>query len=695
MNCPTNDDLERWALGFSDDPRAMQSHVDSCDVCGAKAKALRGDHAAIERAAKGVKLPKVGARRRWWMPASGLAAALLIGIVIVSMSRSKPEESLLQGIGQAADEKSRVPRSGPQGTYDYFAYASRSDYRGADVDGKRLMDGDPVGGATRPAPQPPPAPPKTAPPKTEELALLTQAENRAKLGDLSGAMHDFDRALKNNPNNAQALKRRAELRRRQGDKAGADADEAMAGKLGFRPGNPEADLPETPPDMTFDRIVPNPELDTAKETTSTFGLDVDTASYTLVRKYLQDGHLPPADAVRVEEFVNYFRYLDDSPPSGHFAFRLEAAPSPFTKDRHLLRISIRAKEIKPKERKDINLSLVIDVSGSMREGSRLETVKQALHYLVDHLRPADRVGIVLFSTNARKVLDPTPVSSKDKILAVIDELQPENSTNTESGLKLGYEMAAAAFDSAKSNRVVLCTDGVANAGVTDPTAIAEQHKPEAAKGIYLTCVGVGMHNFNNSFLEKLALGSQGNYAYFDTFEEAKKAFGERLIGTMEVVAEDARVQVEFDKDTVAGFRLIGYENRVMANADFRNDKADAGEVGPNQQVTALYEFTRKTEAKGRVVTVKVRFKEPGTKEWIEEQQSIGHPQVLGSLKDASAQYHLAAGAAGFAEVLRGTAKGYGLDAVLEQASAAAAAMDKPADAKELVELIKIAKKLGK
>jgi Ca-activated chloride channel family protein len=469
------------------------------------------------------------------------------------------------------------------------------------------------------------------------------------------------------------------------------------GGSGGRYGGRRAGPAEPPAGMLFRDPGVNPAVPTAAETLSTFGLDVDTASYSIVRNLLRRGQLPPKEAVRVEEFLNSFRYRDPRPPKGAFAVLLEAAPSPFRDGRHLLRIAVQAREIPESERKDVVLTFVVDVSGSMGMENRIGLVKRSLRRLVDRLRPTDRVGIAVYGTDARKLLDPIPAARRDEILGVVDELRIEGSTNLEAGLRVGYGLAAARFDPKAANRVVVCTDGVANNGVTDADALLRIVATERAKGVWLSVLGFGMGNLNDALMERLADAGNGNYAYIDDDAEARKIFDEKLTGLLEVVAADAKLQVEFDPATVETYRLVGYENRRVANKDFRNDTVDAGEVGAGHRVTALYELALKPEAEGRLATVRLRYKEPGTGEVPEQQESLSRGQVLDSAAKASASWRLASAVAQFAELLRGSphAANVSLNGVLAQAVQAAADLDGPADALELVELVRKAAELRK
>ena len=454
---------------------------------------------------------------------------------------------------------------------------------------------------------------------------------------------------------------------------------------------------KAPGAMAFKDYGINPAIDTSKETKSTFALDVDTASYSMIRNYLRRGMLPPKEAVRVEECLNYLRYQDVPPARGSFAIRLEVAESPFHADRHLLRIAVLAKELSEEERKDVVLTFVIDVSGSMNRGNRLGLVKQSLTLLVNRLRPADRIGVVIYGSNAGRVLDLTSLEAKPAILAAIDGLHSGGSTNAEAGLRMGYEMAAKGFDPRATNRVILCSDGVANVGRTGPEAILAQVKEHAAKGITLTTLGFGMGNYNDVLMEKLADKGNGNYAYIDTYREAKKIFTQQLTGLLEVVGYDSKIQVEFDPNTVATFRLVGYENRHVANKDFRNDKVDAGEIGSGHRVTALYELKLKEGKKGRLATVRLRYREPDTKEQVEPMESISLGQVPDEPGLASPSFRLAASVMQFAEILRQSplAEGATLEAVMEVARQAVRDLDDPEDAREFLELVRQAAKLGR
>ena len=285
-----------------------------------------------------------------------------------------------------------------------------------------------------------------------------------------------------------------------------------------------------PPDNTFQNYGLNPFVDTYEDHLSTFAIDVDTASYSVARQYINSGLLPPPEAVRPEEFINYFDQGYPTPPDVAFGIYADGAPSPFTHDgTYLLRIGIQGYQIPAWERKPTALTFVIDVSGSMQQGGRLELVKQSLQLLVDQLRPQDTVAIIAYSTEARVVLYPTSGTDRDTILRAVYSLRPENSTNAEAGLRLGYQVAWDFFRADAVNRVILASDGVANAGNTSPDGILQFVKDYVAQGITLTAVGVGMGNFNDVLLEQLANNGDGNYAYVDNLDEAEKFFVEDMV----------------------------------------------------------------------------------------------------------------------------------------------------------------------
>lgn len=419
--------------------------------------------------------------------------------------------------------------------------------------------------------------------------------------------------------------------------------------------------PTAPADMFFQNYGVNPFIETTDDHLSTFALDVDTASYTLARKYVQDGNLPPADAIRVEEFVNYFKQDYALPNGTAFGLYADGAPSPFHTDgTYILRVGVQGYSVPEWQRQSARLTFVIDVSGSMSQDGRLELVKQALQLLIDRLRPDDSVAIVAYSENAWVVLNPTAGSDRHSILSAVNSLYPQASTNAEAGLRLGYQLAEQMRQPGVVNRVILLSDGVANVGATGPEAILESIGWYAKEyGITLTSVGVGMGNFNDVLLEQLADKGDGHYVYVDDLDEARKLFVEDMVSTLQVIALDAKVQVDFNQDVVARYRLIGYENRAVADSDFRNDTVDAGEIGAGHTVTALYAVHFKPSANGRIATVQMRWKDPQSYAVAEINGNINTWDIALSFEQASPRYQLAVTVAQYAELLRHSPWAYG------------------------------------
>jgi Ca-activated chloride channel homolog len=460
--------------------------------------------------------------------------------------------------------------------------------------------------------------------------------------------------------------------------------------------------------MFFEHYGVNPFIDTEDDPLSTFAMDVDTASYTLARRYVSEGHLPPEDAVRVEEFVNYFDLAYPSPEEGDgaFAIHLEGAPSPFGGERyHLLRIGIQGRRIHVEDRKDAVLTFVIDVSGSMDRENRLGLVKRALRLLVGELQPTDKVGIVVYGSNARQVLRPTGAAHSDEILSAIDSLRPDGSTYAEAGLREGYRMANRAFEEGAINRVILCSDGVANVGRTGADSILDVIGEYAGRDITLSTVGFGLGNYNDVLMEKLADKGNGNYAYVDTLDEAERIFVENLTGTLQVIARDAKIQVAFDPAVVSRYRLLGYENRAVADDDFRDDTVDAGEVGAGHSVTALYEVKFHKDVQdddmGRALTVRIRYQDPDSLMVHEASREFWRDDMHASFEGASSSYRLTAAVAEYAEILRGSywAQESSLEDVLALARAASAELGDDqaigADVSDFIRLVEQASLLAR
>ena len=452
-------------------------------------------------------------------------------------------------------------------------------------------------------------------------------------------------------------------------------------------------------DMYFQHYGVNPTIDVAEEPVSTFSIDVDTASYSVARSYLERGHLPPEAAVRIEEFVNSFDYRYTAPDEGVFTLQAEAFPSPNRAGYHVLHLGLKGREVAAAHRKPANLVFVVDRSGSMAQGNRMALVQDALRMLVGSLRPGDTVGIVSYATEGHAVLEPVGVEARDRILRAIDSLRPAGSTNAQAGLELGYRMAARHLRPGAVNRVILCSDGVANTGrTTSAGGILDSVRSEAERGITLTAVGVGMGNFNDVLLEQLADRGNGHYAYVDDRDEARRIFAEELAGTLEVIAKDVKIQVEFDPASVSRYRLLGYENRGLAARDFDDDRIDAGEIGAGHTVTALYEVKLVEPSETPDVgTVRIRYKDPhGTRSSKIEKQ-LPRSIVRSTWDDASTPTRLSAVVATFAEKLRGSywVRNVAWADLDRQLAALAPRLEGRTEVRELAELVDRARQLDR
>ncbi len=446
----------------------------------------------------------------------------------------------------------------------------------------------------------------------------------------------------------------------------------------------------------------NPFVDTDEDRLSTFGLDVDTASYTVTRRYLEDGNLPVPESVRVEEFVNFFHYGDAPPTRDDFAIRAEGAPTPFAAQGYrLLRFNIRGREIRPEDRKPAVLTFVVDISGSMEAENRLGLVKSSLGLLLGRLKPTDKVGLVVYGSEARVVVEPT--HELGRVRAAVDALRTDGATNAEAGLLLGYDMANRYFRPEGNNRILLCSDGVANVGNSGPGSILERIGKEARRGIELTTLGFGMGNYNDHLMEQLADKGDGRYAYLDTLEEARRVLVEELEGTLETIAKDAKVQVVFSPEVVDRWRLLGYENRDIADEKFRDDTVDAGEIGAGHSVTALYEVKLKPGVRGDkpLAEVRLRWRSEQSGKVREDSKLLRLSQLSSSWERATPALRLASVAAEFAEILRSSywARGSSLDELFRRGqliSVEQSESRRPKDVAELVSLIgKAARLKGK
>ena len=432
-----------------------------------------------------------------------------------------------------------------------------------------------------------------------------------------------------------------------------------------------ATVNDKPYDLTFfQHYGVNPFIDTEDDQFSTFAIDVDTASYTIARRFLDDGHLPDQNSIRVEEFVNYFDQGYEAPTDDAFAIHIDGSPSPFGNGNHwLMRVGLQGKELLDEQRQDATLVFTIDVSGSMAREDRLGLVKRSLRLLVDELRSDDKVAIVTYGDRGSVLLEATEARERGKILQAIDSLEPGGSTYVEDGLKIAYRLAVDEVASNRITRVMVLSDGVGNVGNTGHKSLLRQVQGYVDQGVTLTTVGFGMGNYNDIMMEQLANDGDGAYYYVDTLSEARRIFVDDLTGTLQVIAKDAKVQVEFNPEVVSRYRLLGYENRDVADDDFRDDTVDAGEIGAGHSVTALYELKLREEAEGVVGTVYMRYEDVGLNEVVEINREFHHSDLATDFEETAPTFQLSAVVAEFAEVLRGSywAREGSLQAVAERA----------------------------
>ena len=398
----------------------------------------------------------------------------------------------------------------------------------------------------------------------------------------------------------------------------------------------------------------NPFTKTKTDAQSTFSIDVDTASYTIARRKLNSGSLPPFSSVRVEEFVNFFDYNYDAAEASPFTVHLEGMDDPFREDHHILRVGIQGKEFTPQTRPPLRLTFLVDVSGSMSSQDKLPMAQKALHLLVDELDERDSVAIATYAGRISAVLQPTSGADRKSIHQAIDQLSSGGSTAMSSGLDLAYQMAWNSFEQGAENRVVVLSDGDANVGRTGWEQMLKQIKSYADRGVTMSTIGLGMGNYKDTRMEQLANKGDGNNYYIDTFTQAKRVFVDDFQSTMISIARDVKIQVEFDPKSVESYRLIGYENRDIADKDFRNDRVDAGEIGAGHNVTALYELVLADGAKNKneLATVRLRYESPGADKAATERSWEIPVADVQSNQRPSEELRLAYTAATFGEILR-------------------------------------------
>lgn len=447
-------------------------------------------------------------------------------------------------------------------------------------------------------------------------------------------------------------------------------------KYGMMAGAPAPVMVAPAPEFRdqYEDVDPNPVKLVSEEPVSTFSIDVDTASYANVRRFLEDGVLPPKDAVRIEELINYFDYTYPQPAEGEapFSTQVNVMPSPFAEGRELMQIGIQGRDIDRDARPPINLTLLMDVSGSMFSDDKLPLAKKAIKLMLEEMEPTDTIAIVVYAGAAGEILEPTPVSDKRKIVAALEALQAGGSTAGGEGLRLAYSLAEQGLKEDAVNRVMLLTDGDFNVGISDPEQLEDFVSRKRETGIYLSVLGFGRGNYNDAMMQKIAQTGNGTAAYVDTLSEARKILADDLSGNIFPIADDVKIQVEFNPARVAEYRLIGYETRLLDREDFNNDKVDAGDIGAGTSVTAIYEITpvgssatqidplrygdtdtSASDPSGEYAFVKLRYKAPGAEESVLLERPVTQADRVASVAAAPQWARFATAVAGYGEMLKG------------------------------------------
>jgi Ca-activated chloride channel homolog len=443
----------------------------------------------------------------------------------------------------------------------------------------------------------------------------------------------------------------------------------------------------------YEDVDTNPIHAVADDPVSTFSIDVDTASYSNVRRFLGEGRLPPRDAVRIEEMINYFRY-DYALPANRqqpFSTSVTVAPSPWAEGRQLVHVGLQGYNIVPRERPPLNLTLLLDVSGSMAEPNKLPLVQQSFRMLIDQLTRRDRISIVVYAGAAGAVLEPTPGDQHARILAALNNLQAGGSTAGGEGLRLAYSLAEQNYNANAVNRVIIATDGDFNVGINDPEQLQDFVERKRETGIYLSVFGFGGGNYNDLLMQRLAQNGNGVATYIDTLNEARRVLRDEMASNMFSIANDVKIQVEFNPARVAEYRLIGYETRMLNREDFNNDAVDAGEIGAGHSVTAIYEIVpvggrtfndplryqneeRAAPATANEIAfLRIRYKLPGqdTSRLIE--RPITNADAVRDIAQANESARWATAVAGYGQLLRGDPylrREYGWNEVIRLAQSA-------------------------
>ena len=464
----------------------------------------------------------------------------------------------------------------------------------------------------------------------------------------------------------------------------------------------------------YEHVEINPVHVTSEDPVSTFSIDVDTASYAVVRRYLDSCELPPQDAVRIEEMINYFDYDYQMPASMDepFETQVSVTPNPWNPDTQLLHVGVQGYDLALEERPRANLVFLIDVSGSMNSPDKLPLAVQAMHMLVDELDRDDTVSIVVYAGAAGAVLEPTQARHSRRIHQALDRLSAGGSTAGGAGLALAYDLAEQNFDEDAVNRVMLLTDGDFNVGVTNNERLEDFVERKRESGIYLSVMGFGRGNYNDAMMQTIAQAGNGVAGYIDSREEARRMLVEESFGSLFPIANDVKIQIEFNPARIAEYRLVGYETRLLNREDFNNDAVDAGEVGSGHSVTAIYEIAApgsdgllveplrysdtaaiEPDIAGEFAHLRIRYKQPGEDDSLLIERPIGDRDSYQHLENASTETRFSIQVAGFAQMLRGdpyVQEGYGYDEIINYASDAFGE-DEYGYREQFVELVEIAR----
>ena len=546
--------------------------------------------------------------------------------------------------------------------------------------------------------------------KVVARAPTKPAEEKKETADLDATLSGAEAETAQAPSSTQQRRKKRKRTRRQrprlrsakGSTNSYGAAVSAPPRSKSRPGPRPRPRPRPEPVSNTENYTDhgvNKMTETSEDKLSTFAIDVDTGSYVIARRKINEGKLPPKASVRVEEFVNYFRYDYPQPTKGPFSVALEGAPSPFyakSKGRHLMRVGVQGKKLSAGKRKPVHLTFLVDVSGSMNRPDKLGLAKKALTILTNNLKEGDTVALVTYAGATKVVLEPTGMYERGRILNALDELRAGGGTAMGTGMELAYKQALTSFKRDHVNRVIVLSDGDTNIGPRSKEAMFAEIEKYVSEGVTLSMIGLGMGNYKDSMMEQLANKGDGNYYYIDSIQEARKVFGEQMDGTLQVIAKDVKIQVEFNPKAVKRYRLIGYENRDIADKDFRDDAVDAGEIGAGHTVTALYEVELVgSKPRGKLATVRVRHKKPDGYKASEDSFVFSAEDVHEDLAKASDDFQFAAAVAGFAEVLRESPYAKELNLALLEEVARGATDARQLDRVAFLELIKKARALKK